>query len=134
MTILVVDDQPNLVRVTAVALRMLDCTTHTASTVAKADQILSTQQIDAVFLDVNLGGESGFEFLSTLVARPNPVPVVMFSAHALDEIVAEARQRGALDCLMKPFSLEDLRTQLARIAAHRAKPSASPAASSENPT
>ena len=127
MTILVVDDQPNLVRVTAVALRMLDCIPHIASNVAEASEILNTQRIDAVFLDVNLGGESGFEFLSTLVTRANPVPVVMFSAHARDEIAAEARQRGALDCLMKPFSLDDLRTQLARITAHRSTAEPRPA-------
>ena len=126
MTILVVDDQPNLVRVTAVALRMLGCSVHTASNIAEANQLLGAEKIDAVFLDVNLSGESGFDFLSVLSARADARPVVMFSAQAREEIVAEARARGALDCLMKPFNLDDLRLQLARIAEHLVKRNAPP--------
>lgn len=116
MKILVVDDQPNLARVTAVALRMLGCETRTAGTSAEATQIITGEKIDAVFLDVNLAGESGFEFLSQLVAQSN-LPVVMFTAQSRDEVVDEALRRGALDCLMKPYTLDDLRLQLARIEA-----------------
>jgi DNA-binding NtrC family response regulator len=118
MTILVVDDQPTLSRVTAVALRMIGCQTHTAGSIAEASQLLGVEKIDAVFLDVNLAGESGFEFLSELVARPAPLPVVMFTAHTLDEVIDEARQRGAFDCMVKPFSVDDLRGQIKRLTEH----------------
>lgn len=115
MTILVVDDQPNLARVTAVALRLLGCQTQIAHSTAEADQLLAREKIDAVLLDVNLAGESGFEFLSELLSRPTRLPVVMFTAQTKDEVAAEALQRGAFDCLVKPFSLDDLRHQIARL-------------------
>ena len=124
MTILIVDDQPNLTKVTVVALRLLDCHTFTASSTSAADQLFATEKIDAVFLDINLGQENGFEYLSQLMARPNPLPVVMFTAQALDEVAAESARRGAFGCMIKPFSLDDLRNQIARISDHL-KPSAS---------
>ncbi len=118
MKILIVDDKPNLVRVTALALRTLDCEAFGASNTADATRLLDTEKIDAVFLDVNLGAESGMDYLAQLTARSN-VPVVMFTSHTRDEVAGEAASRGAFDCLLKPFTLDDLRQLLARLEQHR---------------
>jgi len=118
MKILIVDDKPNLARVTALALRGLGCETFTAGTTAGAIQLLAAEKIDAVFLDVNLDRESGFEFLSLLVSQSTDLPVVMFTAQTREEVAGEALRRGAFDCLVKPFGMDDLREQLARIQAH----------------
>jgi DNA-binding NtrC family response regulator len=119
MNVLIVDDQMNLARITAVALRLLGCQTFIAASIEAASQKLDVEKIDAVFLDVNLGGESGMEYLSLLKARPAGPPVIMFTAQERDEVAGEALRRGAFDCLTKPFTLEDLRRQLARIEEHR---------------
>lgn len=115
MNILVVDDHPNLVRITALALRTLGYQAFTAGSTAAATQLLDKEKIDGIFLDVNLGAESGLEFLSKLVAQADQPPVVMFTAQAHDEIADEARRRGAIGCLVKPFDLDDLSQQLSRI-------------------
>ncbi len=119
MNILVVDDHLNLARVTALALRALGCRTFMAGTTAAATQLLRTEKIDGIFLDVNLGAESGLEFLSQLGAQSARPPVIMFTAQAKDEIVVEALRRGALGCLAKPFNIEDLSQQMSRIEQHR---------------
>jgi two-component system response regulator PilR (NtrC family) len=119
MNILIVDDKPNLARVTAVALRTLGCNSFTATSTAAASQMLATEKIDAVFLDLNLNGEDGFQFLSQLVVQFSQVPVILFTAHSREEIQAEALRRGAFDCLFKPFTLDDLRQQLAKIEQYR---------------
>lgn len=119
MNILVVDDHPNLVRITAMALRALGCGTFTARNTATATQLLGTEKIDAIFLDVNLGGESGMDFLSQLVAQACQPPVIMFTAQAKDEVAGEAFRRGAFGCLIKPFNLEDLSQQMNRLEQHR---------------
>jgi DNA-binding response OmpR family regulator len=115
MNILIVDDHPNLARTTALALRVLGCATFTAGTTVDATQLLGTEKIDGVFLDVNLGAESGLEFLSKLTARGGGPPVIMFTAQTRDEVAEEVLRRGALGCLIKPFDLDDLRAQVARI-------------------
>jgi DNA-binding response OmpR family regulator len=115
MNILIVDDQPNIARVTAVALGLLGCRAFTTSTTAGAIEILGTEKIDALFLDVNLRGNSGMEFLSELAAQDHRPPVIMFSAGDKDEFAAEALRRGALNCLTKPFHMDDLRLQMAHL-------------------
>ena len=115
MNILIVDDKPNLARVTAVALRTLGCHSFTADSTASATQVLEIEKIDAVFLDLNLNGEDGFQFLTQLVARPLRVPIILFTAQSREEIEAEALRRGAFDCLFKPFTLDELREQLVKI-------------------
>ena len=115
MNILIVDDEPNLVRVTVVALHSLGHHTFIARTADAARQLLEAEEIDAVFLDLNLNGESGYPFLSQLVDQAIRAPVILFTAHAREEVEEEALRRGAFDCLVKPFTLDDLRKQMDRI-------------------
>ena len=119
MNILVIDDHPNLVRVTALALRTLGCRTFTAATTAAATRLLGAEKIDGIFLDVNLGAESGLDYLSQLVAQNARPPVIMFTAQPRDEVADEALRRGALGFLVKPFNLEDLSQQMKRLEQHR---------------
>lgn len=125
MKILVVDDQVNLARVTAVALRVLGCHPFTVNSTAEATRLLREEKIDALFLDVNLGGESGFDFLAEMQAAQHRQPVIMFTAQTEDEVGQEALRRGALGCLTKPFTLDDLRVQLDKIKRHRSATSES---------
>ena len=118
MNILVVDDHPNLLRITAMALRAMGCRTFIARTTAVATQLLGTEKIDGIFLDVDLGAESGLEFLSQLMTLTTRPPVIMFTAHAKDDVTEEALRRGALGCLAKPFNLQDLSQQMNRLEKH----------------
>ena len=119
MNILIVDDKPNLARVTAVALRTLSCDSMTAVNTAAATKILAEKKVDAVFLDLNLNGEDGFVFLAQMVEQFPTIPIILFTAQTREEIQAEALRRGAFDCLFKPFTLDDLRLQLSRISNYR---------------
>ena len=119
MNILVIDDHPNLVRVTVMALHTLGCRTFTAATTAAATRLLGTEKIDGIFLDVNLGAESGLDYLSQLVAQDTRRPVIIFTAQAKEEVAGEALRRGALGFLVKPFTLADLKQQMTRLEQYR---------------
>jgi DNA-binding NtrC family response regulator len=119
VNILLVDDKPSLVRVTSMALRLVGCQAFTADTTATAIHVLNTEKIDAVFLDVNLGGENGLDFLARLTAESGRPPVIIFTCHTRDEIAGEAMSRGAFDCLIKPCTLDDLRQLVVKIEHHR---------------
>ncbi len=115
MNVLIVDDQPRIARVTAIALEVLECRPFIAHTTAEASGLLASEKMDVIFLDVNLTGECGWDFLSQMIARPLAPPVVVFTALSMEEAADEAQRRGAIDCFVKPFSLDDLRQQLLRI-------------------
>lgn len=119
MKILIVDDRPNLARVTAVALRGLGCEALWSRSVAEAETCLeSNSDVDAVFLDVNLDRENGFDYLSKLTVHRPLLPVIMFSAQSMDEIFDEANRRGAFGCITKPFGMEELRAMITRLQLH----------------
>jgi DNA-binding NtrC family response regulator len=115
MNILIVEDHPRIARVTEVALDLLGCRAFTTHNTADAAKLFFTEKLGAVFLDVNLKGESGLEFLSQLTAWDSRIPVIIFTAKFKGEFAEEAQRRGAFGCLAKPFSLDDLRRQLTQI-------------------
>jgi len=63
--------------------------------------LLKTQQIDLIFLDINMPKLSGFEFLKTLAKPPQ---VIIISAHK--EHALESYEYTIADYLLKPFNFE----------------------------
>jgi len=76
---------------------------------------LKEEDIGAVLLDVNLGGENGLDLLpQVLRSRPN-LPVVMLTAQGHVGTAVEAMRRGAVDFLEKPFLREHFLRVLGRV-------------------
>ena len=64
----------------------------------EAVHALSTQQIDVLFLDIQMPGMNGFELLSRLSAQPFVIFTTAFDQHAL-----RAFETNAIDYLLKPI-------------------------------
>ena len=66
---------------------------------------------DLALVDLALGDGSGLEVLDFMRAQPRlaEVPVLVVSAAADQDLLAEARARGAQACLLKPVDLQQLR-------------------------
>lgn len=69
------------------------------------------EAFDAIFLDIELPGMSGIQFLERL-RQPAP-PVVLVTAHAL--IALDAFGLGVVDCLLKPVDQQRLRKAVTKI-------------------
>ena len=67
----------------------------------EAKQVLSTQEVDIIFVDINMPVLDGLAFVKTL-RRP---PQIIFTT-AYKEYAHEAFNISACDYLLKPFSLE----------------------------
>ncbi|MEN1727973.1 MAG: response regulator transcription factor [Pseudomonadota bacterium] len=72
-------------------------------------------QVDVVFLDIKMPGQSGVTFASELQERPNP-PLIVFVT-AFDDYALQAFELFAFDYLLKPFNNERLRATIDRIEA-----------------
>ncbi|MBI5094578.1 MAG: response regulator transcription factor [Candidatus Hydrogenedentes bacterium] len=78
----------------------------------KAYQLATSQQYDAIVLDIMLPGRDGLSILKNLRQQRNPVPVILVTARTeLDERV-EGLNLGADDYLTKPFYVEELIARL----------------------
>ena len=67
----------------------------------EANEILQKQEVDLIFLDIQLPGMTGLNFLRTL---PNPPLVVLTTAYA--EYALESYEFNVIDYLLKPISFE----------------------------
>ncbi|BFM48561.1 response regulator transcription factor [Marinomonas sp. THO17] len=74
----------------------------------KAESILVHDAIEVLILDVNLPGKSGFELLTSVRSRKNPIPVLILTARAEVDDKISALDLGADDYLVKPFDLREL--------------------------
>ena len=82
---------------------------------AAARAVLSAQEVDVIFLDIQMPQETGLALARELAQRENP-PLVIF-ATAYNEHAIEAFEVHALDYLLKPFDDQRLAQALERAAA-----------------
>jgi FixJ family two-component response regulator len=67
-----------------------------------------------LILDVSMPGMSGPQLQRELSRRELKIPIVFITAHRDQDLRAELLARGAVECLFKPFSEQDLRSALDR--------------------
>ncbi|BBK99942.1 DNA-binding response regulator [Alistipes sp. AM16-43] len=76
--------------------------TATCNNALEAQQLLASQHVDLIFVDINMPDLSGVEFVRSLVDRP----MVIFTT-AYSEYAVEGFKLDAVDYLLKPFSFAD---------------------------
>jgi two-component system, OmpR family, response regulator len=110
--ILVVDDEPNIVDVVAMALRFHDFEVASAGTGEEALAAVASFRPQLIVLDVMLPDMEGFEVAQRLGAERGQVPILFLTARDATEDKIRGLTTGGDDYMTKPFSLEEL---LARI-------------------
>jgi DNA-binding response OmpR family regulator len=105
-TILIADDEPNIVELVRVTLEDERIRVVEALDGETALGLAETHRPDLVLLDVNLPDMSGLEICAQLRrdARFAPMRIVMLTAAAQDDDVARGLAAGADHYLTKPFS------------------------------
>jgi two-component system KDP operon response regulator KdpE len=118
--VLVVDDEPAILRAMAANLRARGYTADLAPTGEAALEAASRHPPNAVILDLGLPGISGVEVIRGLRGW-STVPIIILSAREdrTDKVIA--LDAGADDYVTKPFDMEELLARL-RAALRRATP------------
>ncbi len=111
--VLVVDDEPQILRALRINLQARQYDVVTASDATSALREARTQRPDLIVLDLGLPDLDGVEVIRQ-VRSWSPVPIVVLSGRADSRDKIEALDAGADDYVTKPFSLEEL---LARVRA-----------------
>jgi two-component system, OmpR family, KDP operon response regulator KdpE len=105
--ILVVDDEPAILRVVAANLRARGYEALTAATGEDALTVIEAQQPDCIVLDLGLPDVGGLEVLARLRGWTT-MPVVILTAVDDEHRRATALDLGADDYITKPFTITDL--------------------------
>ena len=107
-TILVIDDEPNILTTVRRALEIEGYLVEVAGTGQVGLAKLAEHDIDLVLLDVMMPNESGLEVLPKLRAASPETMVVMMSGNASIETAVQATKGGAHDFIEKPLSSDKL--------------------------
>ena len=116
LTVLIIDDEPNLVR--SIKFSLTDQTIDVQAAYSGTEGILVFQTLnpDVVLLDLGLPDMSGLEVLIQLKALSSSTPVIMISAHGDTRSAVKAVKEGALDYITKPFEIDELEVLIQRCA------------------
>ncbi len=106
--VLVVDDEPNITELVAMALRYEGFNVKTAATGRGAITAVSQFEPALVILDVMLPDIDGMEVLRRLNSTGHKVPIIFLTARDATEDKVHGLTIGGDDYMTKPFSIEEL--------------------------
>jgi len=116
MRVLIVDDETSIRKTSRLAVETMGHEVVDAPNGGRALKALEETPFDACFLDLKLGVEDGLDVLEKLLKIAPTLAVVMFTAYANIATAVEAMRRGAFDFIPKPFTPDQIRAVLAKIA------------------
>jgi len=118
--ILCADDEPNILSLLKKVLGDEGHTVLTAAGGREACAMADREDPDLVLVDLTMPDQSGLEVLQHVKAHSPRTPVILMTAYASAETAVEAMKQGALDYLIKPFAMDELKLQIRRALAESA--------------
>jgi len=107
--ILIVEDEPKMLRLLELNLGEEGWTTFGAGDAETGLKILGRETVNLVLSDIKLPGMNGLEFLQAIRRLNAEIPVVLMTAYGSVEKAVEAIKSGASDYVLKPFSLDEIK-------------------------
>jgi DNA-binding NtrC family response regulator len=117
-SVLMLDDEANLVRQLAKALQREDLRVDAFTAPSEALEALSRNSYALALVDLLMPNMSGLDFLHEARRRSPDTLVVIMTAYATIQTAVEAMRAGAFDYLQKPFSNDEARRHVDRALQH----------------
>ena len=117
--VLVVDDEPSILRLLNEALTQWGYQVKTAATAREAIEALRTGLFDAAITDIRMPDMSGLELIREIKKHDDAIEVLVMTGYPTIASAVEALKEGAYDYLSKPLILDELRHLMARVTERR---------------
>lgn len=115
MTILIVDDQQNVIdgMLTGIRWKALGITEiYTANDARQARQVIDTHTVDILLCDIEMPGESGLALYRGLREEERPIECIFLTAHADFSYARDAIRLGGFDYILQPAKYEDVESAI----------------------
>jgi two-component system KDP operon response regulator KdpE len=120
--ILIVDDEPRVVRLVSAVLQALDYQVIAATNGDPALEMVALEQPDLVLLDIRLPGDLDGYGVCRRIREFSDVAVIMLTAKAQESDVLQGFDAGADDYLTKPFSAKELAARVKAVLRRTQRP------------
>ena len=118
-SILLVDDEPELLAVCREALEAAGYVVHAAGNGQQALHVLEHTKVALVVTDLSMPQLDGMGLLRAMNTRGVDADVIFLTGYGTIENAVECLQRGASDYLLKPFDLRKLLATVQKVLDHR---------------
>ena len=118
LNLLIVDDERSIREACHEVAQSLGFSACVADSAEHAYRFLDNQPFDAVLLDLRLPGAGGLDALRRIKERRPEAVVIVVTGYGTVQSAVQAMKNGAYDYVTKPFSLDELKMLLERVASH----------------
>ncbi len=108
-TVLLVDDEPDILRTLEIALARMNLNTVCADSLSSAMLAIDEAQLDLCLTDMRLPDGNGLQLVEHVQHLDANLPVAVITAHGSVETATEALKLGAFDFVSKPVAIDKLR-------------------------
>src|SRR5580704_17927741 len=108
-TVLIVDDEPDLLELVSLTLSRMNLQARTAADVTSARRLLKSEKIDLCLTDMRLPDGDGLDLVAWIQQNRADLPVAVITAHGDVESAVRPLKLGAFDFVSKPLDLGVLR-------------------------
>lgn len=107
--IIVVDDEPEMLKVIEEILQSLSVKIVSTENSEEAVKRIRREDFDLLITDIKMSGLDGIQLLKTARDNDQDLPVILITAYPEMETAVAALRQGAFDYLTKPFHPDELR-------------------------
>ncbi len=125
-TVLIVDDEPDLIELVSLTLERMNLATESAGDLASARSHLGAHRFALCLTDMRLPDGDGLDLVTHIQEHHPQLPVAVITAHGNVESAVRALKLGAFDFVSKPLDLGVLRklvTTAIKLTGHASAPS-----------
>ncbi len=106
--VLLVDDEIEFLETLVKRLKKRKLNVTSVESGRKALEVIQSDPIDVVVLDVRMPDMDGLETLKEIKRIKPSIEVIMLTGHASVEVAIQGMELGAFDYLMKPMDIDEL--------------------------
>ena len=112
--ILVIDDEKSILDLLRVVFEKEGYAVETSLSATRAVALMGNEDFDIIISDIKMPKMSGMELLRYVRKNRPDIPIVMITAYGTIKQAVEALKAGAMDYIVKPFDVEELKIIVAQ--------------------
>jgi two-component system response regulator PilR (NtrC family) len=112
--ILVIDDEKSILDLLSVVFEKEGYIVKTSLSATRAVELMGNEDFDIIISDIKMPRMSGMELLRYVRENRPDIPIVMITAYGTIKQAVEALKAGAMDYIVKPFDVEELKIIVAQ--------------------
>lgn len=112
--LLVIDDEKSILDLLSVVFEKEGYAVKTSLSATRAVEFMNNEDFDMIITDIKMPRMNGMELLRHVRQKRPDIPIVMITAYGTIKQAVEALKAGAMDYIVKPFDVEELKIIVAQ--------------------